>query len=317
MSTEPPQASLNASLSIPGKIFLIGEYAVLEGEPAWVAAVPPRFRWNLGPAGGKPAGFHPDSAAAKFVRSVGRASTPGTFVDAWEGQGGFGGSTAEFAIAAYLAGVRDPLEAHRKYRDLHREHRPLDRANSGPLPSGADLVAQWVGGAIEWTPDDQGSGSFRSIENELCGLPFLFFSATHLPDRKTKTHAHLEALAEKPIEGARFATLSPVIELARSALAEKDLLTLGTAFTRYAEALHELGLEAESAHADRSALAELPGVIGVKGCGALQTDAIVLLVEDAKDEAVIESVIGFAEATLGLRLLSRGLPREPGIREET
>jgi mevalonate kinase len=316
MSTEPPQALPQANLSIPGKIFLIGEYAVLEGQPAWVVAVPPRFRWSGNPTPKKSAVFHPDSPAARFVRSVGRPATSGTFVDAWEGQGGFGGSTAEFAIAAYLAGVRDPLDAHRKYRDLHREHRPLDRVGATSLPSGADLVAQWVGGAIEWTPDGVGGGTIRSIENELRNLPFLFFSATHLPDRKTKTHAHLETLAEKPVAGPRFATLSPVIELARSALAEKDLLTLGTAFTRYAEALHELGLEAESAHADRSALAELPGVIGVKGCGALQTDAIVLLVEDAGDEETIERVIGFAEGTLGLRLLSRGLPRELGIREE-
>jgi mevalonate kinase len=316
MATEPPNPS-QRSLSIPGKIFLLGEYAVLEGEPAWVVAVPPRFRWQASAEADSEKTFPADSPAARFVRASGKSPTSGKFIDAWEGQGGFGGSTAEFAISAYLSGIRDPLEAHRRYLELHRESRSLDGTTRGAVPSGADLVAQWVGGAIEWTPDPAGGGAIRSLTEDLRDLPFLFFSATHLPDRKTKTHAHLESLLVPPMGESRFSSLAPVIELARSALAERDLLTLGTAFTRYAEALHELGLEAESAHADRSALSELPGVIGVKGCGALQTDAILLLVEDGKDSAAIDEVVNFAEATLGLRLLSRGLPIETGIREDS
>jgi mevalonate kinase len=316
MAIEPPNPS-KRNLSIPGKIFLLGEYAVLEGQPAWVVAVPPRFRWQATASAQAGSSFSADSPAARFVRASGMSPASGKFIDAWEGQGGFGGSTAEFAISAYLAGIRDPLEAHRRYVDLHREQRSLDGTTRGTLPSGADLVAQWIGGAIEWTPDSAQGGKIRSLTEDLRNLPFLFFSATHLPERKTKTHAHLESLPAQSAEEARFSTLAPVIELARSALAERDVLTLGTAFTRYAEALHELGLEAESAHADRSALAELPGVIGVKGCGALQTDAILLLVEDAKDTAAVDEIVNFAEANLGLRLLSRGLPIEPGIREES
>lgn len=289
-------------LSIPGKVFLLGEYAVLEGALAWVAAVGPRFRFTRGEG----ALFHPDSPAGRFLASrSGAFPLAGIWSDPWEGRGGFGGSTAEFAIAAYAAGIRDPLVAHAEYLSLFpKENRP----------SGADLIAQWVGGAIEWKPAASGAGSFRSLE-EISTLPLLVFSATHLAERKTKTHFHLESLAaeNREAEESRFSSLLPVLELARSGLERKDLRTIGAALTRYAEALHELGLEAEAPHADRLAILERPGVLGAKGCGALQTDAMIVLLDDPKRA---QETASFVEESLGLKLLSFGVLPEPGIREE-
>jgi hypothetical protein len=56
-------------------------------------------------------------------------------------------------------------------------------------------------------------------------------------------------------------------------------------------------------------------VHGAKGCGSLQTDAM-LVVVDSLDSRETDAVIEFAANECSLRLLSRGLPREPGVRVE-
>lgn len=292
---EPP-----SFLSIPSKVFLIGEYAVMGKGSAWVAAVGPRFRYAYSPTTSH---FAPGSPAARFAEKQGLEN--GTYFDPWNGDGGFGGSTAEFAFAAFQSGIRDPLEAHAEYLKLHVENSSVEK---GPLPSGADLLAQWRGGVIEWNPETK---VLRDVTDALSELPLLVFSASHLSGRKTKTHEHLDRLGS--IE-EKMDSLLPIIELARSALSARDHGMLGTAFSYYAERLAEYGWESEAAHADRLAFSELPEVLGAKGCGAMQTDAMIVLLESFSDEEAVDRVIRFGEAR-GLRLLSRGLSNVAGITE--
>jgi hypothetical protein len=301
LETRRPSTDSEA-ISVPGKVFLIGEYAVLDGHPAWVATVPPRFRWTGGDASSEMPELHVDSPAARFLSAAGFSSKliRGRLEDPWEGKGGFGGSTAEFAIAAWLSGVRDPLEARRIYRGLH--------LGGGSPPSGVDLVAQWAGGVIEWAPESE--GGYRDITGAISAIPMLVFGASHLPGRKTRTHAHLREL--EPSE-SRFQALLPAIDLARSGLERSDARTIGTAFNHYADALHELGLEAEEPHADRHAISELPGVLGAKGCGAMQTDALVVVLGPDADA---EEIARYAVEDRGLRLVTRVPGCEPGIRVE-
>ncbi|MBC7386134.1 MAG: hypothetical protein H7301_08250 [Cryobacterium sp.] len=284
--------------SVPGKIFVIGEYAVLGGFPAWVAAIEPRFQFRISDAS---AAFHPESPAGLFAPKL-----RGEFRDPWQGQGGFGGSTAEFAFAARISGIVDAHEAHSEYRKLFT----AGPAPGKSLPSGADLLAQWEGGVIEWNPT---TGKLRDLSKSFEDVPLLVFSASHLPSRKTKTHEHLKALSLEP---PRFAHLLPILELAESARVAGDDRLLGQALSGYAEALAEQGWESEAAGGDRMAFAEMPGVLGVKGCGAMQSDAMIILVESisAEDENT-QAVINFAEER-GLRLLSRGIPRVDGLRVE-
>lgn len=292
---EPP-----SFLSIPSKIFLIGEYAVMGKGSAWVAAVEPRFRYALSSTVST---FAAGSPAARFAEKQGLVN--GTYFDPWNGDGGFGGSTAEFAFAAYQFGIRDPLLAHAEYLKLHVEN-PTSEA--GPLPSGADLLAQWHGGVIEWNAETK---TLSDLTDAISELPLLAFSASHLSGRKTKTHEHLDRLGS--IE-EKMDSLLPIIELARSALSAQDYSMLGTAFSFYAERLAEYGWETEAAHADRIAFSELPEVLGAKGCGAMQTDAMIVLLPNFSDEDAVEEVIRFGEAR-GLRLLSRGFSRVNGIME--
>lgn len=286
-------------LSVPGKVFLLGEYAVLGGAPAWVASIAPRFTFRAASA---PAGFHPESPAGRFLARTGIVLN-GEFADPWEGRGGFGGSTAEFAFAAHRAGIRSAAEAWRAYRALTENDPPMRRL------SGADLIAQWTGGTIEWDPKTENA---RDLSDALRGLPVLVFSATHLANRKTVTHRHLETLTDS---NPAFDSLSPAFARARRGMRAGDWREVGAAFSAYADSLAQLGLEAPVVRNERLALSRLPGVLGAKGCGSLQTDAMLVVVESL-DGPAAASAAEFAERECGLRLIARGLSREPGLREE-
>lgn len=292
--------------SLPGKVFLIGEYGVLAGLPAWVAAVSPRFTFLLG--GQVPLDFHPDSPAGRLLNDSGSSELLGAFIDPWKGLGGFGRSTAEFAFIAHAQGLRDPVKVWELYREIHTAH-----SESMP-PSGADLIAQWYGGVIQWNPE---SRSVTDITSACQKLPILIFSATHLENRKTLTHSHLESLSVANSREKLFTEfrtiLGPIIERANAGLREGNPFEIGHAFTSYALALASLGLEAPFVKMEREAFARIPGVLGVKGCGALQTDALIVMVDSLENGRRVDAIIDYAEREFGLKLLARGLSAEPGI----
>src|SRR3954465_7430670 len=90
--------------SVPGKVFVLGEYAVLADHPALIATVGPRFRTDFGKDSGATPGapdFHPRSPAGRLLSQAraARVSLPSFgFVDPYRGAGGFGASTAQFAL---------------------------------------------------------------------------------------------------------------------------------------------------------------------------------------------------------------------------
>src|SRR2546428_4699048 len=116
---------LSERFDIAGKVFVLGEYAVLGGLPALVAAVTPRFSGSLSEQANGEGGYHPESPVGRFLRRA--LEHQGVryhfhFEDPYR-NGGFGASTAQFAIA-YAAGAgrlglsRDWLSVWRLYRGL-------------------------------------------------------------------------------------------------------------------------------------------------------------------------------------------------------
>src|SRR5262245_22216155 len=117
---------MKTHLSAPGKAFILGEYAVLGGLPAVIAAVPPRFQLRAGESTGH--GFHAESPAGRlleYTSAKGVAIPPLEFGDPLKGAGGFGASTAQFALV-YLAlaekagWAKDWRSAWILYRELTR-----------------------------------------------------------------------------------------------------------------------------------------------------------------------------------------------------
>jgi mevalonate kinase len=283
--------------SCPGKIFLLGEYAVLRGMPALVATLPPRFTLTVGE--GAPE-FHPESPVARlmtWLRDRGVALPAFEFEDPLQGRGGLGASTAQFAtLYRWAAETQGWDHSWRAVWSLYRE---LTTPKEGVPPSGADLIAQWEGGLVCFDP------STSTVEKmDFEGRELLVFSATGQTGRKVATHHHLSGLG-----GEGFSSLRPALDAGLAATRAGDLRALGRAMNTYGDALAALGLEVSETARDRREFANLPGVLGVKGAGALQSDAVLVLVEPDADRA---PVLALARE-LKLELAANGIGREKGI----
>jgi mevalonate kinase len=302
--------------TLPGKVFLLGEYAVLLGLPCVAVALGPRFRARY-VAGGRLAEIHPESPAGKLLawseKSVApeirkKALTDLTFEDPLEGAGGFGASTAQFALIHYAMGASAGWDmswsaAWKLYRELTRKETDLKS------PSGADLVAQWRGGVTWFDPSARVADDLFTCA-DFSGL--MIFSATAQAGRKVATHTHLDSLNSADWKES----LEPVTRAGVQAIRSGDLQGLGRAMNDYAQALHRLNLEIPSTTADRRAIAALPGVLGVKGAGAMQADAVLVLVDPEAGSGARERVRELAESR-GLRLASNGLSKVEGLKWES
>jgi hypothetical protein len=283
--------------SCPGKIFLLGEYAVLEGMPALVAALPPRFELRRGE--GIPQ-FHPESPVARllaWLHGRGVAISGFAFEDPLDGRGGFGASTAQFATLYRWAAETQGWE--RSWRAAWTLYRELTVVREGVPPSGADLVAQWEGGVVRFDPSTSTVEKIGRENREL-----LVFSATRQEGRKVATHDHLNGL-----RGRGFSSLRPALDLGLVAASAGDWRAFGRAMNTYGDTLAALGLEIPETARDRRELSKLPGVLGVKGAGALQSDAVLVQLEPEADRAPVLSLA----RELNLELVVDGVGLEKGI----
>ncbi|MCM2322581.1 MAG: hypothetical protein NDJ90_04910 [Oligoflexia bacterium] len=310
-----------ADYSVPGKIFILGEYAVLAGLPAVVAAVGPRFQAKVTasapdpfPAPARqPSWMHPRSPVAQLLDWASDLRAPRLemeFEDPFGAAGGFGGSTAQFALAYRALAELEKWDA--SWQKAWKLYRELTRGTTkqGLPPSGADLVAQWEGGVVLFEGDEEPAPTARNLWKLFDWQDVLVFSATGQQGRKVATHEHLATLGD----AARLRQLGEALRAPLmkgiQAIRENHHVGLGSAMNEYAEALSSAGLEIPPAREDREALSRLPGVLGVKGAGALQADALLVLLEPGSPHRqwVIEEALG-----RDLALLRDGLACEPGV----
>jgi mevalonate kinase len=296
------------SFDIAGKVFVLGEYAVLGGLPALVACVAPRFSGSLRETTVEGADCHPDSPAGRLLRWA--REDRGVrysfhFEDPYR-SGGFGASTAQFAIA-YAAGA-ERLGLSRDWRRVWRLYRDLT-GTEGTAPSGADLVAQLRGGVTLFNPV---SLSCADIWDEFDWSRLLVFAPNAQPDRKVATHVHLKeffAGGQKIDHTQLFSRLAAPLRKGLTAIERKSVYDLGAAMNWYADTLAENGLESRATFEDRRALGATSGVCGVKGTGAMQADVmLVLLAPHASAAPVVQAAL-----CRGLKPIASGLKRQRGI----
>jgi phosphomevalonate kinase len=136
-----PASPAPARFLAPGKIVIIGEYAVLQGAPALVTAIDRGVACEVWPEAG-PLVIETPDGDDRFVRPA-LAGCRGRYVfSAWNpvrlpGKPGFGGSAAACVVACLAAG-RPTSDA----RDIHR------RVQGGG--SGIDVAAAQVGGTMRF-----------------------------------------------------------------------------------------------------------------------------------------------------------------------
>ncbi|HTL13413.1 MAG TPA: hypothetical protein VL588_13045, partial [Bdellovibrionota bacterium] len=135
--------------------------------------------------------------------------------------------------------------------------------------------------------------AFRIVDGEArlertgdhlgAGVEFHLFSASHQAARKLTTHEHLESLRDRLGDASDAASAAARISRAAQTCLESwnsgQALEFGRSAGVFARIHDEHGLEHASARRDRLAIEALPGVLGVKGCGAGLADALWVLSE--------------------------------------
>lgn len=257
-------------ITIPGKTFLLGEYAALAGYPALLITTYPCFKAQ---ASKQLQQIHPDSPAGKFCRDK---NCYLSFEDPYQGLGGLGASTAQF-LAAFLCDA----EAHKQplsYSELMASYWEYAWSGEGLKPSGYDLLAQTSKGVVY-------------IDNlSPISLSWNFSNTTFLlihTQQKLATHHHLKALTKLP---ETLASLGEVIKDGYRSFLEANDDLLIQAVNEYAGILTDEGLVCESTQHYISQMKYYPGVRAIKGCGAMGADILLLLVETEALAACVQKL---------------------------
>ena len=145
---------------------------------------------------GKGRPFHEQSPAGKFMDKYGMSFKETQFEDPHRGSGGFGRSTAEF-LSVYLAHhwqEKGSIE-NISVADMIQEYQSFSEASYPP--SGADLVAQFKGGACVYDGNNYEAQSFHW---PWPNKSFLIFKT----GKKLATHDHLDELENLEVSSLRL-----------------------------------------------------------------------------------------------------------------
>ena len=320
--------SLKTEYSIAGKVFILGEYAALAGHPALVATLSPRQKLLVvNPALDTFEKFHAHSPLGllqDWAKSQGFPPLAFSFEDPIPGKGGFGASTGQFAMA-YFAYAERNINIESSWRAAWQLYRELTQVETLP-PSGADLVAQWQGGVVFFDPREP---TCTNVWSDFDWSSLLIFSATAQAGRKVATHEHLALLSQRGFpekDGELLKALERTLRSGFVAIQQDDAGLLAQSMNQYASILHDAGLELPQTTEDRRVLGAFPGVLSVKGAGAMQADCILVLIERQPPVGGLGSpsgdtllwqtrrdeVIQCAKSR-GLQLVSQGLNCERGV----
>jgi mevalonate kinase len=263
-------------IQIPGKTFLLGEYAVLQGGSAIIACTQPYFELIVIENKKGKYSFHPESPAGKFINDHSEIfdSLSLTWTSPYS-EGGFGGSTAEFLAFFRLY----HLLTHQTFtqENLYQAYLKYAYNNQGIPPSGADLIAQTQEAGLVYF--QSATLSPQSFSWPFRDAHLLLFKT---PD-KLPTHQHLQTLKNLPDCSA----LSALVLQGYQALQQQDTLSFIDAITNYAEILDVLNLTASPTQEILKQIKQHPGCLAAKGCGALGADVIAVLVEVGQEKELI------------------------------
>lgn len=257
--------------SVPGKTFLVGEYAVLAGGSCLGLATKPQFSISLDPNGQK---FHSDSAAGMYLEKNHFENFNHIFTNPYK-VGGFGASTAEFIFSYYLncESLKDLKEIFHTYLDLYMNRKEQ-------RPSGADLLTQLVGGisSIDLSSNEP---HVTKLSWNFQDLDFLIFST----GLKVKTHEHLAELDRKICNEL----VKPSQDIV-TAFKTNDSLVFTQALSEWSNKLQHLGLTAPQVVELKNYLQQQIPDILVKPCGALGADVIIILCTKQKKQHVLKQI---------------------------
>lgn len=287
-------------LSVGSKVFLMGEYLALDGGPALLASLEPRFQMKVTKQNTLPAAavselanVSPLSPAGIFYQNNYKALSQYQFEfqDPYAGKGGWGASSAQYAMLAAFYYGQSTIQTEAQWNlDLHQvdqEYLKITRENTAGLPpSGMDVLAQLRGGLVFI---DRNKGRLDNLIWPFNDISFLMF-ATGV---KIATHTHLQNLYNSDFGELPFEALRDSAEKFMMAFQKVQSKPLLTAFSEFREVLKRNHLEAESTTQWIEKLKPIHGVLSVKGCGALGADVILLLIDKNAETDIIQKLKTF------------------------
>jgi mevalonate kinase len=192
------------------------------------------------------------------------------FYDPSGGCGGFGASSAQFAM---LYKLHLKLTQQKFSPNLFiDEYRKISQGSAGVAPSGADCMAQYLNHSIFF---DAKSNSAKKIIWNFPDLDFAIFKT----DTKVNTHLHLRTL--DPFDVQKLQDISLKVE-------KSFVYSDGEMLIRNVQKFFHL-LEGKNLVIDQTVqivdgLLKIEGVKAAKGCGALCADTILLIFEKNKKD---------------------------------
>ncbi|MBS1958959.1 MAG: hypothetical protein JST80_05760 [Bdellovibrionales bacterium] len=263
-----------SSVTVLGKIFLLGEYSILEGGSAFVAAIKPTYTYFQTTV--PTVHTQPESPLGKWYAEFAHDGSFG--IEPWSGSvpapgfTGLGSSTAEL-IAAWS--MRKLPVASAGLLTWYRAH--------FPKASGADLATQLqamesgpgVYEVIPTTSKDTGAAGF-AVHKLQVGRVARNLIVLKAPDaQKIPTHENLKEHLKVGFDAFKLEFFH---EKMRKLLAQDEITTDWRILTEWAQELRGHGLESEYGRQIRDALTAIPGVISAKGCGAGLNDLFIAAV---------------------------------------
>ncbi len=259
---------------------------------ALVMGLEPRFELevfkskDLGQLGSH--GIHSSSPAGKLLEAfrfgAGEMNSgyAFSFKDPFDGQGGFGASTAQFLSIYCFMLWRKALEtkdginyAHEREIDARKlMDSYLESAwdGTGYAPSGADLIAQLKGGITYF---NKSTGQIQVYQFAFSDFEIHFVQT----GVKVPTHEHLRTLKSFDSNG-----LSSAFALTLDGVTQSNSDKFVRGIQNYGEELDKLDLVAESTRVLLKAMKGWPEVLAAKGCGALGADVVMALVKSGSSD---------------------------------
>jgi mevalonate kinase len=272
-------------LSVGSKVFLMGEYLALNGGPALLASLDPRFELRIEKGEGQLNNISLESPAGIFYSKNKKFFSEYNieFFDPFNGSGGWGASSAQYAmLAAFFYGqstIQTDAQWNLDLQQIDKDYLKITSQNSAGLPpSGMDVIAQLRGGLVLI---DRNKGRIENIVWPFNDISFLMF-ATGV---KVPTHLHLKSLVEIP-----FAKLSECVESFNAALISNNKPAFVEAMNEFRSTLLSNNLEISTTTEWINKIKSITGVLAVKGCGALGADVILFLVEKANEATIISEL---------------------------
>ena len=271
-------------ISCPAKTFILGEYAVLDGGSAVVLNTAPRFVCHI-QKNSKPNSLNlaENSPAGQWVKKNLNdfQNVQIEWLNSHKNQRGLGFSSAQFNVLyAYSFILREgsidqinPQEIWRSYRNLQFE---------GFIPSGADVITQWVGGVSVF---EQNPLSVETLTSSFPDLHCLVLGTGEC----FETYKYLKTL--------KLSDVSDLKEISRQgvqAIKQRDEFAFIESINNYRKALQRKNYISKKSQGILDQFKNSKVIKAYKSCGAMGAETLIVFYKK-DDEEEVRKVSSFLE----------------------